>query len=192
MISAEPQWEKASSHHLLWCHMKIQPVVNDCQQCVTSWVGWLTRCVHLCKPAITRIIGLATCTAHRGLLYPLRSVSGALVYVHIYVCSLCSCGLRRVMTKVCIYCSLQYLNHSLSQSIVQINPSPRAAVRHTLSHPWHYTPPPPISCFMAPRLHSSSEGDRIKLSCDMTALCLLMHVDWRLIMLGVWYGFWKW
>lgn len=70
---------------------------------------WSTRCVrsliHLCKPAITGIIGLRTCAAHRGLRSP-QSCGGQIVWDRCQVCLFRSRGCRWVM-DVSIYCTLQ-------------------------------------------------------------------------------------
>lgn len=117
-------WSALVSYEHTVCY-KWLPVIST-RSVWPQWhsLEWSQRCVqsliHLCKPAITGIIGLPTCAAHCGLHYPqacVRSVSG------VCVCS-CRCSRRWVM-DVAICCILHtHVNHSFIQSIFKSTPPP--------------------------------------------------------------------
>lgn len=197
--------DRTYSDQLPWCHLKmvcyewlpviIQPSIWPQRRLLE----WSTRCVqgpsHLCKPAIIRIIGLPTCAAHCALPYPVKSVSGACIHVH--VCSaVVDVGGFWMCFLVVVY---KYLNHIFIQSILWVSPLPPEQLLtpfllhthwHALSRPWQC--PHPVPCFMAPRWHSSSSGDWIQSTCLVTANCLVIHTDWHLIIWGFRYSVWNW
>lgn len=156
------------------------------------WPQWSTRCVqslrNLCKPAITGIIGMCA-THHQGFTTLNLVVRLCEICVRCTLFLFCSCGCRLVM-DVSIYCSKQisqpfiHPQHSANQPLPPeqlLAPFLLYTHWHTLSHPNDSIP----LLLMAPGLHASSWGDRIQSSSTETAQCLLIHADWRLVILGV-------
>lgn len=134
--SSESLWlalrcnDEACSHDV-WCHMNIQSVKKDCQPLSRRGVWpqphwcsleWATRClqsfIHLCKPAITGIIGLATCTAHCGLDCP-QWCGGSVAGVYIRS--------SRWLMELFICCTLHVCAPVIHPKNIHINPLPQSS-----------------------------------------------------------------